>query len=83
MSIARMTHKEGGGKDGVKAALTYAVNCVILGKHWVKFDSMTGTIKFYYVEHSISDEYSTAWTTFQEWAATPDDGRDGPCPPAQ
>ncbi|CAK0828083.1 unnamed protein product, partial [Prorocentrum cordatum] len=59
LSLARIAHKEGGGADGLKAATTYCTNCVLFGKHWCKFDRMTNTLKFYYVEHSMSDEYST------------------------
>ncbi|CAK0880979.1 unnamed protein product [Prorocentrum cordatum] len=79
LALARIAHKEGGGKDGLKAATTYATNCIILGKHWVKWDSMTNTLKFYYVEHEISDEYVTAWTAHEEWCNAPQPVQDALC----
>eukprot|EP00959_Pyramimonas_sp_CCMP1952_P463934 9485748-Pyramimonas_sp.AAC.1 len=79
LSLSRIAHKEGGGADGRKNAVRYCTNCVIFGKHWVKWDRMTDTLKFYYVEHSISDEYSVAYEEFQTWSSTEQAAPPGAC----
>ena len=66
-ALARIAVEEGGGATGMRAAINYAMCCLMMGGPWVKYDSWTKAIKFLYKEEGTREEFSRAWATHREW----------------
>ena len=67
MSLKRMAWKEGGGREGMRAATRYALRCVVLGMPWAKFSEWTGQWKFVYVEEGFEEDFRQEWTIKKQW----------------
>ena len=61
LTMARIAHKEGGGKSGRRNSMNYCLRCVVLGGHWVKVDlEFSQCIKYLYIEHTLSEHYKAS-----------------------
>lgn len=67
MSLARIAWKEGGGKPGTEAALSYGAKCAVLGPSFCQMSHMTSQPKFLYIEEGFEDVFSRSWMKKQEW----------------
>lgn len=65
-SLNRMAVEEGGGQEGKKAALLYAMKCQLLGKPWLFWDEWTQQPKYLYIVVGFKEKFTKAWTIKKE-----------------
>ena len=69
LTLARIAVEEGGGKTGRRNSMNYCLRCIVLGGHWLKYDEeFTQSIKYLYIEHTLSEQYKTSWREFKSWS---------------
>ena len=61
LALARIAHKEGGGKDGMRAAINIAMKCIEMGEPWVKYDTWAQRPKYMYMETGHEELFTRAW----------------------
>ncbi|CAK0895379.1 unnamed protein product, partial [Prorocentrum cordatum] len=71
VSLGRLAWLEGGGSSGMKIAVRYATNCVIMGGIWCSWDEMGEVLKYLHVQHSVRDEFKRSWRAWEDWAEQP------------
>eukprot|EP00959_Pyramimonas_sp_CCMP1952_P097096 2029462-Pyramimonas_sp.AAC.1 len=67
LPLQRIAHKEGGGREGLRAAVNHCLRCLQMGDKWVWYDEWTRRIKFLYFVRGLSENFTRAWSMHQTW----------------
>lgn len=70
VSLHRISWLEGGGAAGMRAAMRYCARCTVLQGKWTMFDEFTGTVKYLYLTHVMSESFKQSWKTWKKWTKT-------------
>ena len=62
--MGRIAQKEGGGKDGLKAALNYCLRCWELQGTWIRRCNFARRWKFLYMVVGYEEIFEEAWPGF-------------------
>jgi len=60
LTLARIAHKEGGGRTGMRNALKQANQAVAIGPPWVKLNDRSKAMKFLYLEEGYDEKFEVA-----------------------
>jgi hypothetical protein len=60
LSLLRMAHKEGGGQSSLMSSIRYALKCISLGPPWIRWDSMTDTMRYLYMVLGYEENFTRA-----------------------
>jgi hypothetical protein len=80
-SLGKIAQEEGGGKEGLQAALNYSVRAVSLGGEWIEFCEFTQQVKFLYFVKGYDEVFKKAWQTKQRWSNPSKISSSDPQPP--
>ncbi|CAK0890928.1 unnamed protein product, partial [Prorocentrum cordatum] len=67
LPLQRIAHKEGGGREGLRAAVNHCLRCLQMCDKWVWYDEWTRRIKFLYFVRGLSENFTRAWSMHQTW----------------
>ena len=70
MTLGRMAWKYGGGAEGWRSATTHASKCIRLGSPFAQWEPSSETLTYAFVERSMTEKFSEAWTRHEEWTST-------------
>ena len=71
-SLQRIAVEEGGGKEGMTAAINYCLSCLAqpTPTDWCEYNSWTKTLKFRFVVKHVDDSFTQQWSSEQSWSKT-------------
>eukprot|EP00959_Pyramimonas_sp_CCMP1952_P392972 8234407-Pyramimonas_sp.AAC.1 len=70
LPLQRIAHKEGGGREGLRAAISHVLRCLQMGDVWVRYDEWARRLKFLYFIRGMDENFKRAWSKHQTWRST-------------